>query len=117
MIQMCYLGTQEQGVEFLQALTSWDGEQCLLNEVSEKSFLNQQDTLSQLINGKRLSFHMLNGEEVANVGAAAGRKWFIRSDLLNSLTDDMVHETVTRFADTPVGCSERHFGAVDAFLD
>ncbi|KAF8588838.1 hypothetical protein K439DRAFT_537159 [Ramaria rubella] len=86
-IQICYLGCQEQGVEFLQAITSWDGEQCLLNEVSEKSFLNQQDSLAQLINGK------------------AGRKWFIRSDLLNTLTDETVHETVMRFADTPIGCT------------
>lgn len=86
-IQICYLGSQEQGVEFLQAITSWDGEQCLLNEVWEKSFLNQQDSLAQLIRGK------------------AGRKWFIRSDLLNTLSDDTIHETVMRFADTPVGCT------------
>ena len=52
-IQICYLGPQEQGVEFLQAITSWDGEQCLLNEVSEKSFLNQQESLAQLIRGRR----------------------------------------------------------------
>lgn len=55
-IQICYLGPQEQGVEFLQAITSWDGEQCLLNEVSEKSFMTQQDSLAQCLKGRRGSF-------------------------------------------------------------
>jgi hypothetical protein len=42
----------------LQAITSWDGEQCLLNEVSEKSFMTQQDSLAQCIKGRRALFRI-----------------------------------------------------------
>ncbi|KAF8515334.1 hypothetical protein BU17DRAFT_93615 [Hysterangium stoloniferum] len=53
----------------IQAILSWDSEQCLLNEVSEKNFVSQQDSLAQLINGK------------------AGRKWFMRSEMIETLSD------------------------------
>jgi hypothetical protein len=49
---MCYVGTKEKGLEYLQAISSWDGERCLLNEVNEKSFLNQQDSVAQILRGK-----------------------------------------------------------------
>ncbi|THG99243.1 hypothetical protein EW026_g3081 [Hermanssonia centrifuga] len=52
-IQMCYLGPKEEGLEYLQAISSWDGERCLLNEVNEKSFLYQQDSVAQVLRGKR----------------------------------------------------------------
>ena len=51
-IQMCYLGPREHGAAFLQAVSSWDGERCLLNEVNEKSFLYQQDSIAQILRGK-----------------------------------------------------------------
>ncbi|KAG6849356.1 hypothetical protein H0H93_009139 [Arthromyces matolae] len=86
-VQMCYVGTREQGQEYLAALSSWDGERCLLNEVDEKSFLHQQDSVAQVLRGK------------------AGRQWFIRSALITSLPDDLINETVINFADTPVGCT------------
>lgn len=54
-----------------------------------------------------MTFGLQNwGNAVLTVYYVAGRKWFIRSDLLSTLTDEMIHETVMRFADTPVGCSE-----------
>ncbi|KAG2073761.1 hypothetical protein BDR04DRAFT_1134121 [Suillus decipiens] len=86
-IQMCYVGPKVKGQEFLQAISSWDGEQCLLNEVDEKSFLHQQDSVAQVLRGK------------------AGNKWYIRSALISSLPDDIVNKTVLQFADTPVGCT------------
>ena len=52
-IQMCYVGPKAKGMEYLQAISSWDGERCLLNEVNEKSFLNQQDSVAQVLRGKR----------------------------------------------------------------
>jgi len=52
-VQMCYLGSREQGQEYLAAISSWDGESCLLNEVDEKSFLHQQDSVAQVLRGKR----------------------------------------------------------------
>jgi hypothetical protein len=39
-------------MEYLQAISSWDGEGCLLNEVNEKAFLNQQDSVAQVLRAK-----------------------------------------------------------------
>ncbi|KAK7472286.1 hypothetical protein VKT23_000406 [Stygiomarasmius scandens] len=86
-IQMCYVGPQERGQEFLAAISSWDGEKCLLNEVNEKSFLHQQDSVAQVLRGK------------------AGRQWFIRSALITSLPDEIINQTVMQFDNTPVGCT------------
>ncbi|KAJ8509300.1 hypothetical protein ONZ45_g8515 [Pleurotus djamor] len=99
-IQMCYIGPKEQGQEFLSAISSWDGERCLLNEVDEKSFLHQQDSVAQVLRGR------------------AGRQWFIRSALIMSLPDDVIHHTVSQFANSPVGCTwlfELAAGAVADF--
>lgn len=90
-IQMCYVGPKEQGYEYLQAISSWTGEQCLLNEVHEKTFLSQQDSVAQVLRGRR------------------GNQWFIRSALISSLPDEVINKTVIEFADTPVGCSELSF--------
>jgi len=101
-IQMCYVGSREKGQEYLAAISSWDGEKCLLNEVDEKSFLHQQDSVAQVLRGK------------------AGRQWFIRSALVTSLPDDIINETVIQFADTPVGCTwlfELAGGAIADFED
>jgi len=51
-IQMCYVGPKEQSIEYLQALSSWTGERCLLNEVHEKTFLYKQDSVAQDLHGK-----------------------------------------------------------------
>jgi hypothetical protein len=51
-IQMCYAGPKEKGQEFLNAVSSWNGESSLLNEVDEKSFLHQQDSVAQVLRGK-----------------------------------------------------------------
>lgn len=86
-IQMCYIGPKIKGNQFLQAISSWDGERCLLNEVDEKSFLHQQDSVAQVLRGK------------------AGNKWFIRSAVISSLPDDIISKTVMQFAEAPVGCT------------
>ncbi|KAI8971020.1 hypothetical protein BD414DRAFT_561311 [Trametes punicea] len=101
-IQMCYVGPKEKGVEYLQAISSWDGERCLLNEVNEKSFLNQQDSVAQVLRGK------------------AGRQWFLRSALITTLPDEVINKTVMEFADTPIGCTwlfELAGGAIGDFED
>ena len=51
-IQMCYVGPKEQSIEYLQALSSWTGERCLLNEVHEKTFLYKQDSVAQDLHGR-----------------------------------------------------------------
>ncbi|PCH35657.1 hypothetical protein WOLCODRAFT_140014 [Wolfiporia cocos MD-104 SS10] len=101
-IQMCYIGPRERGIEYLNAISSWDGERCLLNEVNEKSFLAQQDSVAQILRGK------------------AGRQWFIRSALIHSLPDEVVNKTVIQFANTPIGCTwifELSGGAIADFED
>ncbi|KAF5387248.1 hypothetical protein D9757_006855 [Collybiopsis confluens] len=101
-IQMCYVGAKEKGQEYLAALASWDGEKCLLNEVNEKSFLHQQDSVAQVLRGKR------------------GRQWFIRSTLVTSLPDEVIHQTVLKFDDSPLGCTwlfELAGGAIADFED
>ncbi|EAU91190.2 FAD linked oxidase domain-containing protein [Coprinopsis cinerea okayama7 len=101
-IQLCYVGSREKGQEFLTAISSWTGERCLLNEVHEKSFLHQQDSVAQVLRGK------------------AGRQWFIRSVLISSLPDDIIHTTVEQFNNTPLGCTwlfELAGGAVGEFTD
>jgi hypothetical protein len=55
-VQMCYIGPREKGQEYLQAISSWDGERCLLNEVNEKDFLHQQDSVAQILRGKGAAF-------------------------------------------------------------
>lgn len=109
-VQMCYVGPKEKGQEYLAAISSWDGEKCLLNEVDEKSFLHQQDSVAQVLRGKgRVAFIYLfiarNTQVDAVFLSIAGRQWFIRSALISSLPDDIINETVMQFADTPVGCS------------
>jgi len=101
-IQICYLGPREEGREYLQAISAWDGECCLLNEVHEKSFLHQQDSVAQVLRGK------------------AGRQWFIRSALITSLPDDIIHKTVFQFSTGPLGCTwlfELAGGAISDYED
>lgn len=71
-IQMCYIGPREMGQEYLHALSSWDGERCLLHEVDEKSFLHQQDSVAQVLRAKGIiSFlihrYHLRTEHVINI--------------------------------------------------
>ncbi|XP_006461325.1 hypothetical protein AGABI2DRAFT_185602 [Agaricus bisporus var. bisporus H97] len=101
-VQMCYVGPREKGQEYLAAISSWDGGKCLLNEIDEKSFLHQQDSVAQVLRGK------------------AGRQWFIRSALVSDLPDEIINETVMQFADTPLGCTwlfELAGGAIPDYED
>lgn len=58
-IQLCYVGPREKGAACLHALASWDGADCLLNDVDEKSFLSQQDSVAQVLRGQREFFSLL----------------------------------------------------------
>lgn len=86
-VQICFVGPRARGQEYLDAISAWSGEQCLLNEVDEKSFVHQQESVAQVLRAK------------------AGRQWFIRSALISSLPDDVINKTVLEFADTPIGCT------------
>ncbi len=49
---MCSIGNKAKGTPFLQALLSCDVEKVLLNEVAEKSFLNQQKSVAKVLRGE-----------------------------------------------------------------
>lgn len=49
---MCFIGNKAKGTPFLQALLSCDVEKVLLNEVAEKSFLNQQNSVAKVLRGE-----------------------------------------------------------------
>jgi len=51
-VQMCLIGNKAKGTPFLQALLSCDVEKVLLNEVAEKSFLNQQKSVAKVLRGE-----------------------------------------------------------------
>ncbi|KAN0062702.1 hypothetical protein ACQY0O_004897 [Thecaphora frezii] len=78
-IQICFLGPKSEGEALVQAISSWSGERTLLKDVEERSFLNQQDGVAQVLKG------------------GAGRRWMVRGDLINTLTDEMISESVRNF--------------------
>jgi hypothetical protein len=82
-IQVCYLGTASSegaGHSFVQAINSWTGERVLLKDVSEKTFLSQQDGVAQVLK------------------TGNGRRWMVRGDLLTTLTDDVISKSVKHFS-------------------
>lgn len=83
-VQICYLGsssTEEVGASFVQAMSSWTGERMLLKDVSEKSFISQQDGVAQVLK------------------SGYGRRWMVRGDLLTTLTDEMIARSVAQFVE------------------
>ncbi|KAG8926124.1 hypothetical protein FRC00_003232, partial [Tulasnella sp. 408] len=48
-IQICWLGPREGGAPIVNAILSWSGGSCLLNEVAEKTFKNQQDSVAKVL--------------------------------------------------------------------
>lgn len=118
-IQLCYIGQRERGKSFLDAILAWDGEKCLLNEVNEKSFLNQQDSVAQVLRGKGMGSTQ-DEESEFDAAHAEGRQWFIRSALVNSLPDSVIHDSVNQFSETPSGCTwlfELAGGRIPEFKD
>lgn len=63
-IQYCYIGSQAQGSDYLSAIASWDEERCLFKDMRERSFLEQQDSVANVLKG------------------GAGRKWSVIFELL-----------------------------------
>ena len=61
---MCYVGPKEKGREYLAAISAWDGEACLLNEVDEKSFLHQQDSVAQVLRAKGAACVLLQARPI-----------------------------------------------------
>ncbi|KZO92326.1 hypothetical protein CALVIDRAFT_466383, partial [Calocera viscosa TUFC12733] len=96
-IQICFFGPRSEGQPILDAILSWSGEACLLNAVSEKSFLSQQDSVERVLRSA--------GGKNSGEGGMEDRSWFIRSAMINGLGDDVIRETTRRFAETTDGCT------------
>ncbi|KAK0532889.1 hypothetical protein OC835_003182 [Tilletia horrida] len=79
MIQICLLQSASEGETFVQAISSWTGERMLLKDVEERPFLAQQDGVAQVLKG------------------GGGRRWMIRGDTLETLTDELIGQSVQRF--------------------
>lgn len=78
-IQICFLGSKNEGDPFVHALSSWSGERVLLKDVEERSFLSQQDGVASVLK------------------ESLGRRWMIRGDLVSTLTDEFIAKSVLRF--------------------
>jgi hypothetical protein len=50
-IQLCFIGGRAAGAEYLQAISSWDEERCLFKDVEERNFLEQQDSIANVLKG------------------------------------------------------------------
>lgn len=78
--QICSLGAPEHGEALVEALSSWSGERVLLKSVEpNRSFVSQQDSVAQVLK------------------SGDGRRWTVRGDLITTLTDECIAETVSRF--------------------
>ena len=82
-ILFCWLGDHPSGQSFLRALLSWTGERCILKDVEARTFLDQQDSVVQVLSATR------------------DCRWYIRSDALPGLSDEVIAESVARFSDIP----------------
>lgn len=87
-VQMCFSGTRSEGEMYVQLVSSCDGGKLIFRDFAERTFERQQVAVEEVLKGGK------------------GRKWFIKSDLLLSLTDNVIDESCQRFGDVPDGCSE-----------
>ncbi|KAK4684055.1 hypothetical protein P7C73_g6149, partial [Tremellales sp. Uapishka_1] len=86
-IQLCFSGSRSEGEMYVQAISAWEGGRCEFQQFSDRSFGEQQMAVERVLNGGH------------------GRKWFIKSDMLKSLSDEVIDETCGRFHVVPDGCT------------
>jgi len=87
-IQICFLGPRSQGEAIVQAILAWTGERCLLKDVEMRSFMEQQDSVANVLR------------------SGAGQRFFIKSDLIDSMTDKIITGTVKTFQNILPGCGK-----------
>ncbi|WVQ96431.1 hypothetical protein IAU59_003536 [Kwoniella sp. CBS 9459] len=85
--QLCFSGSRAEGEMYVQAISAWEGGRSLFQDFSERTFERQQLAVEEVLKGGH------------------GRKWFIKSDMLKSLSDDVIDETCARFHSVPDGCT------------
>ena len=100
--QLCFSGPRSEGDAYIQTISSWEGGRCLFQDFSERTFERQQVAVEEVLKGGK------------------GRKWYvspassshftnaryIKSDMLTSLSDEVIDQTCARFHVVPDGCSE-----------
>ncbi|WWC70851.1 uncharacterized protein I206_104803 [Kwoniella pini CBS 10737] len=85
--QLCFSGARAEGEMYVQAISAWEGGRSLFQDFSERKFERQQLAVEEILKGGQ------------------GRKWFIKSDMLKSLSDEVIDETCSRFHSVPDGCT------------
>ncbi|KAK8858637.1 hypothetical protein IAR55_002866 [Kwoniella newhampshirensis] len=85
--QLCFSGSRAEGDNHIQAISSWEGGRSLFQDFSERKFERQQLAVEEVLKG------------------GYGRKWFIKSNMLKSLSDEVIDETCRRFDSVPDGCT------------
>lgn len=93
-IQLCFSGARSEGEMYVQAIGSWTEDRCLFQDFSERTFSRQQGAVEEVLKGGK------------------GRKWYIKSDMLKSLSDQVIDQTCQRFSGVPDGCSESTSSAI-----
>ncbi|GAA93536.1 uncharacterized protein L969DRAFT_51479 [Mixia osmundae IAM 14324] len=81
-VQYCYLGSQSAGEPYVQAMNAWDGEICLLQDSGMVSFVQQQESVAQVLD------------------LSENTRWTIHAELIETLSDDVIDKTVQRFDDS-----------------
>ncbi|WWD18528.1 hypothetical protein CI109_102981 [Kwoniella shandongensis] len=85
--QLCFSGSRAEGDNYIQAISSWEGGRSLFQDFSERRFERQQLAVEEVLKG------------------GYGKKWFIKSNMLKSLSDEVIDETCRRFNSVPDGCT------------
>ncbi|KAL7420798.1 hypothetical protein Q5752_004751 [Cryptotrichosporon argae] len=86
-MQLCHSGARAEGEAVVSKLRAWEGPRPLFQDFSERTFERQQLAVEDVLKGGQ------------------GRKWYIKSDLLNRLSDDVIDQTCARFDVVPDGCT------------
>ncbi|WRT67877.1 uncharacterized protein IL334_004851 [Kwoniella shivajii] len=86
-LQLCFSGSRAEGEMYIQAISAWEGGRSMFQDFSERTFERQQGAIEEILKGGH------------------GRKWFIKSDMLTSLSDEVIDETCSRFHSVPDGCT------------
>jgi len=50
-IQICFSGSRSEGDVYLQAINSWEGGRCMLQEFSERTFERQLTAVEEVLRG------------------------------------------------------------------
>ncbi|WVR06442.1 hypothetical protein IAU60_003473 [Kwoniella sp. DSM 27419] len=85
--QLCFSGSRAEGEMYVQAISAWEGGRSLFQDFSERKFEKQQMAIEELLRGGH------------------GRKWYIKSDMLTTFSDEVIDQTCERFHSVPKGCT------------